>query len=140
MLPFFFRHYDRFVDRYVIFDDGSTDNSPAMLTGHPRVELRRFVRSEPGSFALSEQALSNQVTGGFQFKLGGAVSTAIPGPSGIFLRIKYNPATINKILDYVVTKGPGAEGGKGIFTGIADTAIYAFVSATEKRNDFGGYF
>ena len=25
MLPFFFRHYDSLVDRYVIYDDGSTD-------------------------------------------------------------------------------------------------------------------
>ncbi len=84
--------------------------------------------------------LANQVTYGFQFKLGGAWSTAIPGPSGIFLRIKYNPDTINKILNYAVTRGPGAEGGAGIRTGLADTAIYAFVSAKEHRNDFGGYF
>jgi hypothetical protein len=60
MLPFFFRHYDRFVDRYVIFDDGSTDGSLALLRAHPRVELRQFVRNIPDSFALSEQALSNQ--------------------------------------------------------------------------------
>jgi hypothetical protein len=82
----------------------------------------------------------NQVSGGFQFLLGGAWSSAVPGPSGIFLRIIYNPSTINKILDYAVTRGPGAEGGAGIPTGLADTAIYAFVSAKEKRNDFGGYF
>ena len=84
--------------------------------------------------------LANQVTNGFQFKLAGAWSTAIPGPSGIFLRIKYNPATINKVLDYVVARGPGAEGGAGLKTGIADTAIYAFTFATKHRNDFGGYF
>jgi glycosyltransferase involved in cell wall biosynthesis len=60
MLPYFFRHYDRFVDRYVIFDDGSTDRSLAILRDHPRVELRRFVRSDPDSFVRSEQALSNE--------------------------------------------------------------------------------
>jgi glycosyltransferase involved in cell wall biosynthesis len=60
MLPFFFRHYDSFVDRYVIFDDGSTDRSLAILADHPKVEIRRFVRSHPRSFVLSEQALSNQ--------------------------------------------------------------------------------
>ena len=27
MLAFFFRHYDPWVDRYVIYDDGSTDGS-----------------------------------------------------------------------------------------------------------------
>jgi Glycosyl transferase family 2/Methyltransferase domain len=60
MLPFFFRHYDPFVERYVIYDDGSTDRSLSILADHPRVEIRRFVRSDPGSFALSEQSLSNQ--------------------------------------------------------------------------------
>jgi Glycosyl transferase family 2 len=60
MLPFFFRHYDSFVDRYVIFDDGSSDGSVQILAGHPKVELRRFVRSDPDSFVLSEQTLSNQ--------------------------------------------------------------------------------
>jgi hypothetical protein len=84
--------------------------------------------------------LRNKVSSGFQFKLAGPVSVAIPGPSGIFLRIKYDPATINKILDFAVTRGPGAEGGAGLTTGIADTAIYGFVSANEKRSDFGGYF
>jgi hypothetical protein len=59
MLPYFFRHYDRFVDRYVIFDDGSTDRSLAILRDHKRVELRRFIRSDPDSFVLSERALSN---------------------------------------------------------------------------------
>ena len=84
--------------------------------------------------------IKNPVTNGFQFDLGGAVSVAIPGPSGIFLRLPYNPATINAALNKIVTTGPGAEGGAGIATGIADTAIYAFVSATQHRNDFGGYF
>ena len=73
---------------------------------------------------------------GFQLDAGGRVSTMVPGPSGIFLRVKYDPATINKILDYAVTRGPGAESGAGIPTGLADTAIYAFVSAKAKRNDF----
>ena len=58
-LPFFFRHYDGLVDRYVIYDDGSTDNTWAILQSHPKVDARRFVRSVPDSFALSEQALSN---------------------------------------------------------------------------------
>ena len=60
MLPYFFRHYDSFVDRYVIFDDGSSDDSQAILRQHPRVELRRFIRSDPHSFVLSEQTLSNE--------------------------------------------------------------------------------
>src|SRR6266436_9948015 len=59
MLPFFFRHYDRFVTRYFIFDEGSTDASLLILRSHPNVEIHRFVRVDPASFALSEQALSN---------------------------------------------------------------------------------
>ena len=31
MLPFFFRHYDRFIDRYIVYDDGSTDRTPRLV-------------------------------------------------------------------------------------------------------------
>jgi len=58
-LPWFFRHYDALVTRYVIFDDGSTDGSLDLLKGHPRVELRRFQRVHVDSFVLSELALFN---------------------------------------------------------------------------------
>src|SRR4029079_18339767 len=54
MLPFFFRHYDSFVDKYIIFDDASEDGSLAMLLAHPNVEVRRFPWSDPESFVLSE--------------------------------------------------------------------------------------
>jgi glycosyltransferase involved in cell wall biosynthesis len=54
ILPYFFRHYDPFVQRYVIYDDGSTDGSLEILRAHPRVELRPFPRSHPASFVLSE--------------------------------------------------------------------------------------
>ena len=60
MLRFFFRHYDRFVARYVIFDDGSTDGSLELLRAHPHVELHRFERAHPDSFVISEQMLSNE--------------------------------------------------------------------------------
>lgn len=59
MLPYFFRHYDAFVDRYVIFDDGSTDRSLKILEKNPKVEIRRFVRSDPEWFVGSEQSLSD---------------------------------------------------------------------------------
>jgi len=60
MLGYFFRHYDRFVDRYVFFDDGSDDGTLEVLHAHPRVEVRRFVRSDPDSFVLSSRALNDQ--------------------------------------------------------------------------------
>jgi glycosyltransferase involved in cell wall biosynthesis len=57
MLPFFFRHYDPFVTRYIVYDDGSTDRTLEMLAAHPRVEVRRFVRSADDSYVLSALAL-----------------------------------------------------------------------------------
>ena len=60
MLGFFFRHYDAWVDRYVIYDNGSTDGSLELLGWHPKVEVRRFERAHPDSFVLSHQALHNE--------------------------------------------------------------------------------
>jgi glycosyltransferase involved in cell wall biosynthesis len=57
MLPFFFRHYDSVVDRYVVYDDGSDDRTLEILAAHSRVEVRRFTRSNPDSFVLSCQSL-----------------------------------------------------------------------------------
>lgn len=60
-LGFFFRHYDPIVDRYIIYDDGSTDGSIEILEKHPRVELRRWQRANPNSFILSQQKWLNSV-------------------------------------------------------------------------------
>jgi hypothetical protein len=80
------------------------------------------------------------VPGGFQLDLGGAASTLIPGPSGIFLRLKYNPARFARTLDWIVAFGQGAQLGKGPKLGLPDTAINEFVSAKTHRLDFGGRF
>ena len=80
------------------------------------------------------------VAGGFQLNLGGASSTLIPGPSGIFLRLKYNPATFARTLDWIVAYGQGAQGGEGAKLGMPDTAINEFVAARTHRIDFGGHF
>jgi hypothetical protein len=58
-LGWFFRHYDPIIERYVIFDDYSTDGSQEMLRRHPKVEVRRFIRTNPASFVLSERDLFN---------------------------------------------------------------------------------
>ncbi|HUD65099.1 MAG TPA: glycosyltransferase family 2 protein [Candidatus Sulfotelmatobacter sp.] len=42
MLPFFFRHYDSLVDKYFIFDNGSTDGSLSLLERHGKVEISHF--------------------------------------------------------------------------------------------------
>ena len=54
MLGFFFRHYDRFVQRYVIYDDGSTDQSLEILHANPKVEVRPVaLTAHRDSFVLS---------------------------------------------------------------------------------------
>ena len=60
MLGCFFRHYDPWVDRYVVYDDGSTDGSVDILNAHPRVELRRFDRVEADSFVLSLKRIQDE--------------------------------------------------------------------------------
>jgi Glycosyl transferase family 2 len=58
MLGFFFRHYDPVVQRYVIFDDGSTDGAYEFLRSHPKVKLRAMPpRSDPESRVASGLAV-----------------------------------------------------------------------------------
>jgi hypothetical protein len=48
-IPYFFRHYDTFVSEYFIYDDGSNDNSVALLKAHPRTHVTHVkVRKEQG--------------------------------------------------------------------------------------------
>jgi Glycosyl transferase family 2 len=55
MLPYFFRHYDDFIDRYFIADNGSQDGSLDLLRSHPRVVLSEFTVEGP-SFVLAAKA------------------------------------------------------------------------------------
>jgi hypothetical protein len=58
MLGFFFRHYDPFVQRYVIYDDGSTDGSLEIMRRHPKVEVRQADLQRNGdSLVLSAMQL-----------------------------------------------------------------------------------
>jgi hypothetical protein len=67
----------------------------------------------------------NSVTsGGFEFNIEGSRGVAIPGPSGIFQRIIYNPATFPRLLDGVVAFGPGS---RGRALGLPDTALWEIV-------------
>jgi hypothetical protein len=52
MLPYFFRHYRPLVERFVIFDDDSTDGSQELLSMQPDVQLGRFDRGDH-SYVLS---------------------------------------------------------------------------------------
>jgi hypothetical protein len=84
--------------------------------------------------------VQSQVHSGFEFNLGGRRSIAIPGPSGIYQRITYDPAKFPNILNFIVTAGKGAQGGTGFKYGLPDTAINEIVSARTDRMDFGGHF
>lgn len=59
MLPFFFRHYDALVDRYFIFDNGSTDRSVELLRANPKVILGEFV-IEGDSFVEAARRFYNE--------------------------------------------------------------------------------
>ena len=60
MLPFFFRHYDDLVDRYFVYDNGSTDASLSLLKSHGRVEITHF--DTPGdSFVEEERRLCDTI-------------------------------------------------------------------------------
>jgi hypothetical protein len=61
LVGFFLRHYGPWVDRMVVYDDGSTDGTVELLRAHPRVEVRRFVRVFADSFVESQRHLYNHV-------------------------------------------------------------------------------
>jgi hypothetical protein len=84
--------------------------------------------------------LPSEQNSGFIFDLAGARSVAIPGPSAIALRIRYEPATFSRTLDSIVAFGPGNQGGVGAKFGLPNTAINEFLVAQTNRIDFGGYF
>lgn len=77
MLPFFFRHYDPWIERYIVYDDGSTDRTLAMFAARAKVEVRRFERSVTDSFVLSATYLQNEVWKEARGKADWVVITAI---------------------------------------------------------------
>ena len=115
----------------------SRDKFP-ILTGDQKWEPGRWITF----YVLTKKyyPLPSQVHSGFEFSLDGARSVGIPGPSGIFLRVKYNPKTIDSTLTKIVLNGPGNQGGKGIKFGLPNTSIYEFLSSKTQRIDFSGYF
>lgn len=84
--------------------------------------------------------LTPEVSAGFQLDAGGRSSTMVPGPSGIALRITYDPAKFASQLDWIVAYGQGAQQGAGSALGLPDTAINSLVSAKTNRPDFAGHF
>jgi hypothetical protein len=59
MLPFLFRHYAPWVERFVIYDSDSTDGSVELLRRTPNVEIRKVPWTQPDSMIATLQALHN---------------------------------------------------------------------------------
>jgi hypothetical protein len=93
-------------------------------------------------YALSKKyyPLSPQVAAGFQLNTGGRSSTLVPGPSGIFLRLTYDPSKFARQLDWIAAYGQGAQLGAGAKLGMPDTALNVLVAAQTQRFDFAGHF
>lgn len=60
LLPFFFRHYDPLVEKYFVFDNGSTDKSISILKKHGAVELSHF-EVTGDSFVDEERRLGDTI-------------------------------------------------------------------------------
>ena len=67
LLPYFMRHYDPFVERFFVLDDGSTDGSVAFLRGQPKVTLIEANR-KGGSYIEQTQAFFNEAWKESRFK------------------------------------------------------------------------
>lgn len=59
MLDYFFRHYEPWVDRFFMLDDGSTDGTVEYLKSRPDVELGRVSRVDPESWVNSALHIYN---------------------------------------------------------------------------------
>jgi hypothetical protein len=59
LLPYFIQHYNPFVERFVILDDGSTDGSIEYLLAQPKVRLIEANR-EGGSYIEQTRAFFNE--------------------------------------------------------------------------------
>jgi hypothetical protein len=58
MIPYFFRHYNEIVDKFFIWDNGSTDGSLALLQGDERVRVMQWELTGD-SFVDAARILSN---------------------------------------------------------------------------------
>lgn len=78
MLKYFFKYYDALVDRYVFFDDGSTDQTLGILEKHPKVEIRPLPRIvDNDSFVLASQQVLNNCWKESRGSAGWVIVTAV---------------------------------------------------------------
>jgi hypothetical protein len=65
---------------------------------------------------------------GFSFNFTNPRTVAIPGPSGFFRRIRYDPETFPRVLDKIVRRNPE---GRGHHLGLPDTSLWQIVPPRE---------
>lgn len=65
---------------------------------------------------------------GFSFNFADPRTVAIPGPSGFFRRIRYNPETFPRVLDTIVKTNPE---GRGHHLGLPNTSLWQVVPPRE---------
>ena len=101
---------------------------------------------KPGQWAIfyimghEYYPMSPQVAAGFQLQAGGRSSTMVPGPSGIILKLTYEPSGFLRALDNNVLGGQGIQWGHSKNLAMGDTALNRLVSAATTRIDFAGHF
>ena len=81
-----------------------------------------------------------QTYGGFQLDLGGRSSTLVPGPSAIFLRLKYNPATSTARLTLSSPAVKATRGARAAFSGFPIRRSTISSPGEPTANDYGGHF
>lgn len=59
LIPFFLGHYGDLIDRFFIYDNGSTDGSLELLAADPRITVEHFDSGD--SFVLKEKEISDTV-------------------------------------------------------------------------------
>lgn len=118
MLPYFFRHYDRFVEHYIFYDDGSTDGTLDILAGRSNVEVRPFVRAVPDSYVRSAQVLHENMWKESRGRADWVIITAVdehlhhPDLSGYLTRLSREDITAVPALGYqmIAQDFPGGDG------------------------------
>lgn len=125
MIPYFLRHYEQFVDRFFIYDNGSSDLSLSLLREHPKVEVRkRFTwwRHDNVRFTRDKNNLWKQSRGKADFVIvcdmdeflvhpkmdrlleeAKANGTTILKPEGFQMVSRHFPSTSNQIYDAINT-------------------------------------
>lgn len=111
ILPFFFRHYDSIVERYVLFDNYSIDNTAELIRNNPKVKLKSIGKpnqEEEWNYDYVKNQAWKESRGKADYVICCNVDEFLYHPLGILQVIKMNPnATLFCAQGYqMVYQGP----------------------------------